>query len=176
MENKEPPFLLIYVFREPHNTRLLAIQNQGYPGTILYKMNKVSYKSIKFWLFHWKNKSMPVRGYMGKGESGCIFSGTMAGKHLISRSRVFDTGIPTWDQNFLVDLTTIPREHPSRWLHSQTPSFLDVITVPFQVGSPSRQKERWNSQSLFSLILLYKYQASPHKRVFAWDSSKYSDS
>lgn len=118
---------------------ICGIQNREYSGILSYGMNHVSNQAIKYLPLDGKNKSTPVRGCMGCREGSCIiFSGTMAGSVLFPEAEFYDTAIPTWDQNFLVDLTTLLSEHPSCWLHSQTPSVPDIITVPSGVGSSSR--------------------------------------
>lgn len=75
----------------------------------------------------------------GAGRVAALFSlGLWPGSVLFPEAEFYDTAIPTWDQNFLVDLTTLLSEHPSCWPHSQTPSIPDIITVPARVGSSSR--------------------------------------
>lgn len=119
---------------------ICGVQNREYSGIISYGM-KQSFKP-DYQIFYWldgKNKSTPVSGAWGAGRVVALFSlGPWQGSILFPEAEFYDTAIPTWDQNFLVDLTTLLSEHPSCWLHSQTPSTRDIITVPSGVGSSSR--------------------------------------
>lgn len=102
----------------------------------------------------------------GTGRRSEFFSlGLQQGSILFPEAEFYVTVIPTWDQNFLVDLTTFLSEYPSCWLHSQTSFISDIITVPSGVGSSSRWEERWNCQRHssppgFSVI------ASPSQKSF----------